>query len=84
MNKSDYKYIENRLNEMTDDLITIVYDKRNSVSFYKDNEIEVDNITFKISGHGSYKMSFSRKNVSYSFVINYLYKKYLEVIKNGK
>ena len=84
MNKSDYRYIENRLNEMAKDIITIIYDKKNSLSFYNGNEIEVDNIIFKIHGYGSYKLSFSRKNVSYSFVINYLYNKYLEVVKNGK
>lgn len=84
MNKTDYKYIENRLNEMCKHHITIVYDKSNSMSFYKDNEISKDSIIFKVYGFGSHKLSISRKFASYSCVINLLLKKYYEVINNGK
>ena len=74
MNKSYYKYIENRLNEMCNHHITIVYDENNSMSFYKDNEISYDLIIFKIYGFGSHKLSISKKFASYSCVINLLLK----------
>ena len=83
MTESDYKYIENRLNQMCRHKIKIIYDKNNSKRYYelrKDN-IMFDNIVLKIYKYGSHKLSISKKITSYNTLISLLYNKYLEVIK---
>lgn len=81
MTENDYKYIENRLNEMCKHDVKIVYDKTNSKSFYNGNDINFDKIILKIYRYGSHTLSISRKLASYTSVINLLYNKYLEVTK---
>lgn len=84
MNNNDYLYIENRLNEMCKHNIKIVYNKRNLKYYTIDGKINFDRIILKIYGYGSHIILISKKYVSYNFIINLLYKKYLEVINNGK
>ncbi|MBR3209674.1 MAG: hypothetical protein IKF82_05340 [Bacilli bacterium] len=80
MNDKDYKYIENRLNEMCKHHITILYDKRNLKCYTVNGNINFDKIVLKIYGYGSHILLISKKYISYNFIVDLLYKKYLEVI----
>ena len=83
MTKENYKYIENRLNEMCKNKVRITYHKDNWKLYYKNNEISWDKIDFYIKGFRTHKMIISKKYTSIKSLIDIFYLKYLNIINGG-